>query len=431
MDRRDFLKISTLAAVAAGVPAIAREGGRRSGAAMVEKNADGISILGYGCMRWPVTKGDDGKNHVNQEAVNELVEEAMRHGVTYFDTAPVYMKGESEHTTSVALNRYPRSEWILATKLSNFRDWSYEASVKMYRNSLEQFNTDYIDYYLLHSIRDIAGFNKRFGDTGIMEFLMKEREAGHIRNLGFSFHGTPEVLREMMALDERYHWDFVQIEMNYLEWTKGGRAKELYEILEERGIPIMVMEPLRGGALATIPEHLAVSLKEREPDRSIASWAFRFVGSFPAVTTVLSGMTYMDHLKDNLETFGDFKPLEESDFALLEEIAEDITEYPLVNCTSCQYCMPCPYGIDIPGVFGFYNRNVNAGTYVKSSEQKGYSRLRRRYISGYDRAVEKSGQADHCIMCGKCMKACPQKIKIPAELRRIDEYVENLKRGEL
>ena len=239
----------------------------------------------------------------------------------------------------------------------------------------------------------------------------------------------------MMATHERYHWDFVQIQMNYLDWTHaGGRntnADYLYSELAARDIPVVIMEPLRGGGLSSLPKLQAERLKAIEPDRSIASWAFRFCGSFPKVLTVLSGMTYMDHLDDNLKTFCDFKPLNDSEFKLLEEIADNRMQFPLTGCTGCQYCMPCPYGINIPGIFRFYDESVVEGTYVISHEQKGYARMRRRYLAAYDKAVESIRQADHCISCGRCVKACPQRIRIPGELSRIDKYIEQLKQGTL
>ena len=353
------------------------------------------------------------------------------HGVNYFDTSPVYLRGDSERASAEALNRHPRESWLLATKLSNFANATYENSVKMYRRSLKIFKTDHIDYYLLHSIGSAEDFNRRFGSTGIMDFLLKEREAGRIRNLGFSIHSHKEGFDSMMELHPKYHWDFVQIQMNYLDWTHaGGRntnADHMYAELSARGIPVVIMEPLRGGGLATLTKPQTARLKAIEPDRSVASWAFRFVGSFPNVLTALSGMTYKEHLEDNLRTFCNFKPLGEEEFKMLEEIADEQSRFSLVGCTGCQYCMPCPYGIDIPGIFRFYDRSVVDGTYVKGPEQERYARARRKYLAEYDKAVESARQADHCISCGKCVSSCPQHIRIPRELQRIDKYIEEIK----
>jgi len=442
MDRREFIKAAGMGAAAVGVAACAPKAIKNEEGS-VEKNLNGkmlqnypgIGTLGFGCMRWPMVRGEDGRERINQEEVNRMVDLAMEKGVNYYDTSPVYLGGDSERATAEALNRYPREKWLLATKLSNFADASYPNSVAMYRKSLEIFKTDHIDYYLLHAVSGGADFERRFGSTGIMDFLMKEREAGHIRNLGFSFHGPQTGFDELMALHEKYHWDFVQIQMNYVDWTHAGfrntNAEYLYAELDKREIPVVIMEPLRGGRLADMPAGLADQLKAREPQKSLASWAFRFVGSFPRVLTALSGMTYMEHLEDNLDTFLDFEALNEEEIKFLDGIAHQMENYPLVRCTTCQYCMPCPYGIDIPGIFSFYNKHVNAGTYVVSKEQEGYSKARRKYLLDYDKSIPTVRQADHCISCGKCMPACPQRIAIPRELRRIDQYIESLKQETL
>ena len=438
MDRREFLKTAgagaAMLAAASCAPGKLTDGGNEGGEAAASgpmaQNYPGVGLLGYGCMRWPMIQAEDGSEKIDQEAVNALVDEALASGVNYFDTSPVYLGGDSERATAEALNRHPRSEWLLATKLSNFSESSFENSKLMYRRSLEIFGTDHIDYYLLHSISGMDSFNARFGSTGIMDFLLEERKAGHIRNLGFSFHGPKEGLDELLSLHDRYHWDFVQIQMNYPDWYCGD-AEYLYNALDRMEIPVVIMEPLLGGALSNIPAPLAERLKSREPQRTVASWAFRFFGDYPRVLTVLSGMTYKEHLEDNLKSFCGLKPLSGEDCAELAEVAQLFRKYPLVGCTGCQYCMPCPYGIDIPGIFRFYNGAINDDSYVKSREQKDYARARRRYLAAYDKAVESIRQADHCISCGKCVKACPQRIRIPAQLRRIDEYVERLKQGTL
>ena len=396
------------------------------------QNYPGIGTLGYGCMRWPMKKDANGRNVIDQDEVNRLVDFALEHGINYFDTSPVYLGGDSERATAEALNRHPRESWKIATKLSIFNPTSLENCIKMYKRSFEIFQTDYIDYYLLHSINSGDDFKARFEDSGIVDYLVKEREAGRIKHFGFSFHGHKEGFDQMMALHDKYHWDFVQIQMNYIDWEhpsgRNTRADYLYEELDKREIPIVIMEPLRGGRLANIPADLADRLKAREPQRSIASWAFRYVGSFPRVMCALSGMTYMEHLQDNLENFLDFQPLKDEEKELLWDNADRMENYPLVPCTGCQYCMPCPYGINIPGIFKFYNDNVTAGTYVESKEQKDYARARRRYLLAYNEAIPTVRQADHCIACRKCEKECPQNIRIPDQLRRIDRYIESLKR---
>ena len=316
MDRRDFLKISGAAAASAGLAACApktstaaSESKQSLGPDHMEQHFPGIGLLGFGCMRWP--SSEDGV--IDQQAVNEMVDYALAHGVNYYDSAPVYLRGQSERATAIALLRHPRESYIIATKCSNFRGpWSFEQGRDLYLKSFENFETDYIDYYLLHSLSGYASFKMRFEDTGLIDYFVREREAGRIRHLGFSFHGPAEGFDEMMALHDKYHWDFVQIQMNYSDWTHAKRdvnAIHMYEKLTELGIPIVLMEPLLGGRLATQPAAITDMLKAERPDKSVASWAFRFVGSFPQIMCVLSGMTRMEHLKDNLETYLDFEPL--------------------------------------------------------------------------------------------------------------------------
>lgn len=449
MDRRDFLKTAGAGALAVGTTSLtgcsfsSDKRAEVSGDASMQtrtspKNGEKVSLLGYGCMRWPMKRGEDGKDHIDQEAVNEMVDYAYRNGVNYYDTSPAYLQGQSEEAAGIALSRYPRESYYIATKLSNFNNFSREAGLKMYRDSQKALRTDYFDYYLLHAIgtSGFEGFEERYINNGLLDFLLEEREAGRIRNLGFSFHGRKEVFDRFMELHEKYHWDFVQIEMNYVDWKhakvpENVNADYLYEELAKRNIPATIMEPLLGGRLAKLPAAIAEKMKEREPQMSIASWAFRFCGSYPNILTVLSGMSSMDPLIENVETFSHFKPLNDEEKAFLMEMANLMEDYPTVPCTACSYCMPCPYGIDIPMIFRHYNDHVNSGEIAQSCEQDHFQRLKRRYLVSYDRAVETVRQADHCIGCGQCRPKCPQSIDIPRVLRHIDRYVEKLKRETL
>lgn len=401
-------------------------------------NGDKVSLLGYGCMRWQMKKDQDGRDIVDQDSVNELVDRALEAGINYFDTSPAYLRGQSEKATGNALSRHPRGSYYIATKLSNFGDRSADASRKMYYDSFEQMQTDYFDYYLMHSIGrgGYEAFKARYEDNGMMDFVLKEREAGRIRQLGFSFHGSQAEYDQMISLHDKYKWDFVQIEMNYMDWqhadgVRNVNADYLYDSLDKRELPIVVMEPLLGGRLSSVPENVTRHMKEREPDLSIASWAFRFVGTYPRILTILSGMTYREHLEDNIKTFTGFKPLTEEELEFLKDMAGIMATYPTVNCTHCNYCMPCPYGIDIPEIFAHYNKHVNDGTVAQSSEQANYKKLRKEYLASYDKAIQSLRQADHCIGCGQCMAHCPQSIDIPNQLHRIDRYVEQLKQNKL
>ena len=339
---------------------------------------DKVSILGYGCMRWPMIKDENGKDIVDQEAVNKLVDYAIANGVNFFDSAPVYLQGQSEKATGIALSRYPRESYFISTKLSNHRGTEHkkEDGIQMYKNSLKAFQTDYLDYYLLHNIKNLEIFNKRFKDNGLLEFLLEERKAGRIRNLGFSFHGNKEGFDELIALHETYHWDFVLIQLNYLDWNHAGsrntNASYLQAELDKRGIPSLVMEPLLGGRLANVPDHIVERLKTRNPQGSIASWAFRFAGSQPGVLSVLSGMTYMEHLQDNIKTFSPLHILTEDEFNFLEQIAELLNAYPTIPCNDCKYCMPCPYGLDIPAILLHYNKCVNEGLVSAGKDDNNY-----------------------------------------------------------
>ena len=438
MDRREFLKIAGLSAAAGsiGIAGCTQETGGKSGEMTYRthpEHGDRVSILGYGCMRWPLTKDENGKDVVDQEGVNRLVDYAIEHGINYFDAAPMYHNGDCERVTGIALSRHPREKYYIATKLSNFKDCSHEASMQMYRQSFIDLQTDHIDYYLLHSIGRIEDFNRRFLENGMIDFLLEERKAGRIRNLGFSFHGKKEGFDQLLELHSKYHWDFVQIQLNYVDWTHASSrntdAKYLQEELDKKGIPSIIMEPLLGGRLAKLPKHIADRLKEKDPQKSAASWAFRFAGSPQGVLTVLSGMTYMEHLQDNLSTYSPLNPMNDSEMVFMDETAELMEKYPTIGCTRCQYCMPCPYGIDIPGILSHYNKCVNEGYISSSPESENYRKARRAYLISYDRSVGKLSQADRCIGCNKCVSKCPQGISIPYELRRIDRYIEELRRN--
>lgn len=454
MNRRDFLKRIGMVAAASTAAVYGCEGGKgkdsaRKAATPVPESGmtyrsfpslgdDRVSVLGYGCMRWPLIPTPDGKGEmIDQETVNELIDYAIAHGVNYFDTSPVYVQGWSEKATGIALARHPRESYYLATKLSNFSNYSRENSIAMYRQSFKDMQVSYFDYYLLHAIGGggMKTFNDRYVDNGMLDFLIEERKAGRIRRLGWSFHGDVEVFDQVLAMHDRVHWDFVQIQLNYVDWkhATGGNinAEYLYGELNKRSIPAVIMEPLLGGRLSNVPDHIVARLKQSRPDDSVASWAFRFAGSPKGVLTVLSGMTYMEHLQDNIRTFSPLVPLTKEETQFLYDTADLMMQYPTIPCNDCKYCMPCPYGIDIPSILVHYNKCVNEGNVPESRQDENYRSARRAFLVGYDRSVPKLRQADHCIGCGQCVSHCPQSIDIPGEMHRINDFVEQLKQETL
>lgn len=388
-----------------------------------------ISLLGFGMMRLP---------RDNQELVNQLVDYAIAHGVNYFDTAPMYGGGLNEGITGKALSRHPRSSYYVATKMSNYdkRTWPLEESKKMYENSFKDLCVDHIDYYLLHGVGQggMDNLRGRFLDNGLLDFLVAEREAGRIRHLGFSYHGDVEVFDWLIDNNDKYHWDFVQIQMNFLDWrhaalSKGGwkqdaDAEYLYNKLDKNGIQVVVMEPLRGGSLVRMPEEYSSQLNSVRPDAPVSQWAFRWVGSHPNILTTLSGMNQMDHLIENVATHSPLELCTEAENELLEKIADGMAGIPVIPCTSCAYCMPCPYGVDIPGNFSFYNEAVNNGLLpLPETAAPDYTTRHERLVTEYRTALTAETRANQCVDCENCLSKCPQQIRIPNQLARINQLM--------
>ena len=385
-----------------------------------------ISLLGFGMMRLPN----------DQDEVNRLVDYAIEHGVNYFDTAPMYMGGRSEVLTGNALSRHPREKYFVATKMSNQnrRTWSFDESKHMYEQSFERLQVDHIDYYLLHSIGGgMDSLKGRFLDNGILDFLLKEREAGRIKHLGFSYNGDVRDFDWLLDRQEEYHWDFVQIQMNFLDWrhaslNKGGWKKDadaeyLYDKCEKLDVQCVVMEPLRGGAFGRMAQELTDQLKAVHPNDSTARWAFRWVGSYPNILTTLSGMNMMEHLEDNVKTFSPLVPCTEKENALLAEIADQMAGFPTIPCTTCAYCMPCPYGVDIPGNFAYYNQAVNDHVLpLPEKDAADYAERKKAFVDGFKRALPDDEKwASRCQDCELCLSKCPQQIRIPNQMARIVE----------
>ena len=386
-----------------------------------------ISLLGFGMMRLP----DD------QEDVDRLVDYAIAHGVNYFDTAPMYKGGRNEDQTGRALSRYPRDKYFIATKMSNQnqRLWDFDAAKEMYERSFERLRVDYIDYYLLHSIGGggVDGLKGRFLDNGLLDFLLKEREAGRIRHLGFSYHGDVSAFDWLLDRQDEYHWDFAQIQMNYLDWrhaslNKSGwrrdaDAEYLYDKLEKTGVQAVIMEPLRGGALGKMNDDLTARLKVVRPNDSPASWAFRWVASHPNILTTLSGINQMEHMEENIRTFSPLEPCTEAENVLLAEIADVMAGFPTIPCTTCSYCMPCPFGVDIPGNFAYYNDAVSKQILpLPDKTAVDYLTRKQQFADGLLEALpDKSQWANQCTDCEACLPKCPQQIRIPNQMARIVE----------
>ena len=388
-----------------------------------------VSLLGFGMMRLP---------RDNQELVNQLVDYAIAHGVNYFDTAPIYGGGLNEGITGAALSRHPREKYYVATKMSNYNEslWALDEAKKMYKSSFEKLRVDYIDYYLLHGVGQggLDSLNKRFIDNGLLDFLLGEREAGRIRHLGFSYHGDVKVFDWLIDHNEKYHWDFVQIQMNFLDWrhaslNKEGRKRDadaeyLYDKLAKAGIQVVVMEPLRGGSLANMSDEYAGQLRAVRPDALPAEWAFRWVGSHPNILTTLSGMNQMEHLEQNVRTHSPLEPCTDAENALLEKIADGMAGVPIIPCTTCAYCMPCPYGVDIPGNFSFYNKALNDHILpLPERTASDYDERKERFLNGYRQALPADARANQCVDCEACLPKCPQQIRIPNQMSRIVELM--------
>ena len=386
-----------------------------------------VSLLGFGMMRLPN----------DQDEVNQLVDYAIEHGVNYFDTAPMYMGGQSEVLTGNALSRHPRDKYFVATKMSNQRNnlWNFDDAQRMYYQSFQRLKVDHIDYYLLHSIGGggVDALYGRFLDNGLLDFLMKEREAGRIRHLGFSYHGDVSAFDWLLDHNDEYHWDFVQIQMNFLDWRhaslnkngwrKDADAEYLYNKCEKLGIQNVIMEPLRGGAFGRMAKELENQLKARRPDDSTARWAFRWVGSHSNILTVLSGMNRMDHVQENVATFSPLEVCTDAENTLLADIADQMSGFPTIPCTTCEYCMPCPYGVNIPGNFAYYNEAVTEHILpLPAPTAADYAERQQQFIEGYRKALPNAETwARACQDCEECLPKCPQQIRIPNQMSRIVE----------
>lgn len=359
-----------------------------------ELEFDKLPLLGLGAMRLPVL--ENGK--IDEVRTREMVAFAMDNGVNYFDTAYPYHNGESEVIMGKILKDYPRESFRLATKYPGHQIVEKYDPGAIFEKQLQKCGVEYFDYYLLHNVNENSIKTYKDPQWRILDYFREQKRLGRIRRLGFSTHGGMENLREFLDYCGE-DMEFCQIQLNYLDWTLQS-AKEKYELLAERGIPVWVMEPVRGGKLVSLPESAVSALKRLRPDESVAAWCFRFLQGLPNVAMVLSGMSNMEQLSDNIKTFSERKPLAASELETVFKIAESLKNS--VPCTACGYCKEgCPMELDIPNLLSLYNEYRYAPSFNVSQRVE---------------ALPEDKQPHSCIGCAACASICPQNIDVSAHL---------------
>ncbi len=373
------------------------------------KNGDTLSILGFGCMRLPMKS-----SHIDEDRAIAMIRDAIKQGVNYFDTAYPYHGGRSEPLLGKALEGGYREKVMVATKLPHYMVSSLDGAKKIFQNQLNKLRTDYIDYYLLHMLSDKAGFD-RMAKIGVMDWLEQQKKDGIIKNLGFSFHGEKTDFEQLI---HAYPWDFCQIQYNYLD-ENNQATKSGLELAYSMGIPVTVMEPLRGGKLVNnLPQEILDEFKSYDQERSPAEWALRWVWNQPEVMVVLSGMSDEEQLAENICIASDAQAgaLSEQEHKIFKRVKAVMLEKTRVPCTGCGYCMPCPFGVNIPGCFSVYNDKYLLG-------KKG-SRITYYQILGM--GAKNPGFASLCTECGKCERHCPQNIEIRKDLKKVRKEMEGI-----
>ena len=352
-----------------------------------------VSLLGMGCMSLPMNNEE-----IDYEKTIELIDLAYKSGINYFDTAYPYHMGKSETVIGNILKKYPRDSFYLADKMPIWNCKSLEDVKKIFNEQLEKCQVEYFDFYLCHAMNiDRLEEYKKYD---AFNFLVEMKKEGKIKNLGFSFH---DAAQNILPIIKEVDWDFAQIQFNYLDYDMQD-AKKQYELLTENNISVVVMEPVRGGMLANVCDEAENLFKENRPNMSVASWALRYVASFSYIKVILSGMSIMEQLEDNINTFTNYEELTEQDKEVIQKAKKAILGNNFVPCTSCKYCMPCPMGINIPRTFAIYNvYGIN----------KDIDRFRKALSNN---PVE----LDVCVKCGACVSQCPQKIDIPSKLEEIN-----------
>ena len=358
-----------------------------------------IPLLGFGCMRLPMQG-----NEIDMQELDKMVDYCMEHGANYFDTAYMYVNGQSENAMGKTLSRYKREDYILADKSPIYKMKTQEDVRKIFEEQLNKCKVEYFDFYMCHNI------NKNTVDTyrnvNMYEELLKLKNEGKIKYLGFSFHGTPEILREVV---KEHKWDFCQLQINYLDWDV-VKAHEQYDIAQEADIPVIVMEPLRGGGLVNLSDKSMEKLKEHYPNATPAEFGLRWAASRQNVITVLSGMSNLEQVKQNIDTFINYEDMTKEEERVADEMAKIIQSQGEINCTACKYCLEvCPKNINIPAAFALYNQYKVVNNKMM-------------FTIYYD-TLDDSERPEECIKCGLCSRNCPQNLEIPDLLVKIaDEY---------
>ena len=360
-----------------------------------------VSLLGFGLMRLPQI--DESTQNIDYKTASSMIDMAMEAGVNYFDTAWMYHDGMSELFAGEVFSKYPRESYFLASKMPTGTLVKSKNDVDViFNEQLKKCSVEYFDFYLLHRLT--AHNFEHSKALEIYKYLSEKKEKGYIKHLGFSLHANKAVLEKIVS---EYDWDFGQIQLNYIDWDSCD-AKSLYGILSSKNLPIIVMEPVRGGALATLSKEAVAIFKNANARASIASWAIRFAASLPNVMTVLSGMSTLEQVKDNIATLDKFVPLSENEQRIIQRVKMIYNSSGAIPCTACRYCMECPAGVNIPRVINIYNHyctNKNRIDFANS------------YITLFD-----NQRAHKCVFCGNCIKQCPQDINIPEQLKKVAEF---------
>lgn len=361
------------------------------------------SLLGFGCMRFPT----DQNGEIDEKQALEMIDRAYKAGVNYYDTAYPYHGGASEPFVGKALDRYPRESYYLATKLPIWEIKTIEDADRIFNTQLKRLNKDYVDFYLLHALNKDRW--KLVKELDIIGYCEKLRNEGKLRYIGFSFHDDYETFKDIVTA---YPWDFCQIQLNYMDKDTQATTKGV-ELAESLGIPMVIMEPIKGGSLASLPDDITSMFRAHRAEKSTSSWALRYVGSFDNVKVILSGMSEMSHVEDNLSTFEKFEKLSESEQQVIEEVSQALKSRVQNGCTACKYCMPCPAGVNIPGSFGVWNEYHVYGNVSDT-------------VWSWTKEIPDEAKPKNCIKCGKCEKVCPQKISIRKDLERVQAEMEEI-----